>query len=438
MDINWTTKPRLKAAKKYPGLESSIYYQKPAIRSLSTPIQGSIPLDQNQVLSFELEARPLEEYPFLREPTKTLTELERDIIAKGPPGQWFRKIPGKKTDITCLPAEMHAEILKNVSFIDQIVCERVCTTWRTIIRRDCAGFRYTAIDDSPFSGIKDPEPTCPPDSKKPRLGPKATMQPPPGKPKILIHRLLQDGNFAFRQIPDTQCSVELMLIYFPANPSEPPRRFKLANLSFLNDPIAIYTSTAFRTRRDVPFVTVVFNASPLRNEFMLKIGGSFSTANTTNIVTPNFPTPFPSGPLLPTLFGRALSSPHARIAFSQGLRYYRPWDLGTFLLAIMGRLESPHHWYEDSSLEQNERWNGKDAWEKWRTGVDVDGDWDMVNGFRSPLTISQIVVKERELLAQYQGKGFWYMREWGKDSEMDEMHVALTPIAREAPIASDT
>ncbi|KAF3226236.1 hypothetical protein TWF191_004897 [Orbilia oligospora] len=360
MDINWTTESRLKAAKKYPGLESSIYYQKPAIRSLSTPIQGSIPLDQNQVLSFELEARPLEEYPFLREPTKTLAELERDIIAKGPPGQWFRKIPGKKTDIT----------------------------W-----------------------------------------PKATMQPPSEKPKILIHRLLQGGNFAFRQIPGTQCSVELMSTYFPVHPNEPPRRFKLANLSFLNDPIAIYTSTAFRARRDVPFVTVVFNASPLRNEFMLKIGGSFSTANTTNIVTPTLPTPFPSGPLLPTLFGRALSSPHARIAFSQGLRYYRPWDLGTFLLAIMGRLESPHHWYEDSSLEQNERWNGKDAWEKWRTGVDVDGDWDMVNGFRSPLTISQIVVKERELLAQYQGKGFWYMREWGKDSKIDEMHVALTPVS---------
>ncbi|KAK6500975.1 hypothetical protein TWF506_003733 [Arthrobotrys conoides] len=427
MEINWTTDLKLGAAKKYPGLESSIYCPRPALRSLSTPIQGSTPTDHNQVISFELEARPLEEYPFLRAPTKTLAELERDIIAEGPPGQWFRKIPGKKTDITCLPAEMHAEILKNVSFLDQIVCERVCTTWRTIIRRDCAGFRYTAIDDSPFSGIKDPEPG-PPDPKKPRLGPKVAAK-PVEKPKILIHRLLQDGNFAFRQIPGTHCSVELMSTYFPAYPSESPRRFKLANLSFLNDPIAIYTSTAFRARLDIPSVTVVFNASPLRNEFSLKVGGSFTTANTTNIVTPTLPAPFPSGPLLPTLFGRALSSPYARIAFSKGLRYYRPWDLGTFLLAILGKLESPHHWYEDSSLEQNERWNGKDAWEKWRTGVDIDGDWDMINGFRSPLTISQIVVKERELLKQYQEKGFWYMREWEKDTDIDEMNVALTPVS---------
>ncbi|RVD82154.1 uncharacterized protein DFL_006588 [Arthrobotrys flagrans] len=425
---SWVTKSKL----KYPGLESSIYAQKPTVRSFSTPIQGSPTPespDHNQAFSLELEARPLEEFPFLRQPTQTLAELEKDVIAKGLPGQWFRKILGKKTDITCLPAEMHVEILKNVSFIDQLVCERVCTTWRTIVRRDCASFRYTTIDDSRFSRIKDPEPkeTC--RIKKPRLGTKTAAQPLVKKPKILVHRLLQDGNFAFRQVPGTQCSVELMSTYFPAHLNEPPRRFKLANLSFLNDPIAIYTNTAFHTRRDIPYIIVKFNAKPLRKDFMLKIGGGLSTANATRIVTPTLPAPFPSGPLLPTLFGRALSSPHARIAFSKGLQYYRPWDLGAFLLAVMGKLESQHHWHEDSPFEQNERWNGKDAWEKWRTGVDHDGDWDMDNGFRKPLTINQIVVKERELLAQYQEKGFWYMREWGEDMDISKMHVALTPVS---------
>ncbi|KAK6360117.1 hypothetical protein TWF730_006270 [Orbilia blumenaviensis] len=386
---------------------------------------------QNHYFLFELEAKPLEEYPSLRIPTQTLAELEREIIAKGPPGQWFRQIPGKRTDITCLPAEMHAEILKYVSFVDQLVCERVCTTWRTIIRRDCAGFRYTTINDSCFTGIKANEP----DRKKP-ANPKRTRPedkiPPPlqlEKPKILIHRLLQDGNFAFRQIPGTRCSVELMSTYFPANPYERPRRFKLANLTFLNDPIAVYTSTSFSGRIDVPSITIEFDPEPLRNEFSFKIGGRFSTANTAQVVAPSLPVPFPSGPLQPTLFGRALSSPHARVAFGKSLKYYRPWDLGSFLLAVMGKLESPRHWYEDTALEQNERWNGKNVFQKWITGVDYDGDWDMDNGFRRPLNISQIVVKERELLAQYQEKGFWYMREWRKDTKMDHMHVALTPVS---------
>ncbi|KAK6345699.1 hypothetical protein TWF718_007608 [Orbilia javanica] len=432
MDLDQAATLKPPSTKRYSGIEDSFRSQRAAVRSFSTPIQG-FPSpgssDQNQVLSFELEARSLEEYPFLREPTITLAQLEKDIIAKGPPGQWFRKVPGKKTDITCLPAEMHAEILKNVSFIDQIVCERVCTTWRTIIRRDCAGFRYTAIDDSPFTGIKSPDPATSSQSNGTRPEAKKAAQSRYEKPRILVHRLLQDGNFAFRQIPGTRSSVELMSTYFPAHPNEPPRRFKLANLSFLNDPIAIYTSTVFRNRSDVPFVTVTFDASPLRNEFMLRIGGRFTTANTTAIVTPTLPAPFPNGPILPVTFGRALSSPYARVAFAKGLQYYRPWDLGTFLLAIIGRLESPHHWYEDSSLEQNERWNGSDSWEKWRTGLDRDGDWDMDNGFRTPLTISQIVVKERQLLAQYQEKGFWYMREWGKDSAIDDMHVALTPVS---------
>ncbi|KAK6504598.1 hypothetical protein TWF481_006537 [Arthrobotrys musiformis] len=440
MDTNPDGNRKRKATKKYPGLESSIYSPRAIAHGSSTPIQESTtspdPLDHNQRILLEFEARPLEEFPFLQEPMQTLAELEKDIVAKAPPGQWFRKIPGKKTDITCLPAEMHVEILKNVSFMDQIVCERVCTTWRTIIRRDCAGFRYTTIDDSPFTGIEGTEKEEPPRAKRLRTGSKKLAQTTPKiaqtpseRPKILIHRLLQDGNFAFRQIPGTRSSVELMSTYFPEHPHAPPRRFKLANLSFLNDPIAIYTNTTFHTRHDVPSIVVEFDSEPLRNEFCLRIGGRFSTANAAQPVTPTLPLPFPSGPLLPTLFNRALSSPNARVAFSQGLQYYRPWDLGTFLLAVMGKIESPHHWYEDTALEQNERWNGRNSHEKWLTGVDYDGDWDMDNGFQKPLNISQIVTKERELLAQYQEKGFWYMREWGKDTKIDHMHVALNPVS---------
>ncbi|KAK6528541.1 hypothetical protein TWF281_009782 [Arthrobotrys megalospora] len=420
----------------YSGISISTPLEKPAVRSFSTPIQGSPPqesLELHEGFSFELEAKSLEEFPFLREPTQTLAELEKDIIAKGPPGQWFRKIPGKKTDITCLPAEMHAEILKNVSFLDQLVCERVCTTWRTIIRRDCAGFRYTPIDDSPFTGIKKTEPRKNTDSNKipPQI---KAIQLPYEQPKVFIHRLLQDGNFAFRQIPGTNGSVELMSTYFPAHPHESPRRFKLANLTFLNDPVAIYTSTAFRKKRTrdgfaVPSITVEFDAEPLRNEFCLKVGGRFSTANSVHTVVPVLPVPFPSGPIRPTLFDRTLGCSSVRVAFAKNLQYYRPWDVGTFLLAIMGKLESPRHWYEDTALEQNARWNGRNWDKKWWSGVDYDGDWDMDNGFRKPLTISEIVSKERELLAQYQEKGYWYMREWGKDKKIDHMHVALTPVS---------
>ncbi|KAK6359268.1 hypothetical protein TWF696_000431 [Orbilia brochopaga] len=421
-----------------------------AHRSFSAPLPVSAASPQTQPapfsFTFDITPTPVEGTPSLQ-PTTTLEALEQDVITKKPPGQWFRKVPGKPTDITCLPVEMHIEILSKVSFLDQLSCERVCTTWRTIIRRDCATFRYTSIDDSPFTGITD---------KDSAEGTRRTYytftssffashHPPPSKHnytgKILIHRFLQDGNFAFRQIPGLPF-VEAMSTYFPDHPHQPPRRFKIANLTFLSDPVAIYTTTAFKGINDIPSLTIEFDSEPLRNEFRLRIGGRRQTANIVAAIAPHLPIPWP-GMLhpQPTPFiapsGRYgqqsvtfnFGTRFARRAMATGTEYSRPWDLGAFLLAIQGKLESPRHWYEDSALEQNERWNGRGYERKFATGVDFHGDWDMDHGFRKPLTLAEIAVKEKELLEQYKSQGFWYMREWRKDRTIDMMHVALTPVS---------
>ncbi|EPS44135.1 hypothetical protein H072_1839 [Dactylellina haptotyla CBS 200.50] len=382
--------------------------------------------------SIDIEAKPLQEVGFLREPVQTLPELEQEIIAKNPPGQWFRKDPNRETDITCLPAELHIEILKNVTFLDQLSCERVCTTWRTIIRRDCTSFRYIPVNTPIGVEVKGNE------ELKRQLFQKTTPLPQTipayKKPTILIHRMLLDGNFAFRQIPGSS-RAEVMSTYFPDCPNSQPRRFKIANLTFLNDPLAIYDNTAFKRRRDVPSITIEFDAEPLRNEFQLRIGGDFTTANTVRPIAPilprlfsNFhaPTPAPTYTSIPVNLGTT----NIRVAMARNLKYLRGWDLGSFLLCILGKLEGPHHWYENSAIERNERWNGR-QWDKKRsTGVDYDGDWDMDSGFCQPLTLQEIAKKEHELLGQYQKNGFWYMRNLkAKNPTPDEVFVALTPVS---------
>ncbi|KAF3927285.1 hypothetical protein ABW21_db0200042 [Orbilia brochopaga] len=418
-------------------------------RSVSSPFPGlEVVSEQSKPVPFsftlDIDPIPLQETSSLQPPTTTLKELEQEIITKQPPGQWFRKRDDEPTDITCLPVELHIEILKKVSFLDQLSCERVCSTWRTIIRRDCATFRYTSIDDSTSTGITDKT-----EEETPRRHTSSfftSRKPPQPKPKhtnrILIHRFLQDGNFAFRQIPGLRL-VEVMSTYFPAHPHLPPRRFKIANLTFLSDPVAIYTTTAFETREDVPSVTIEFDSEPLRNEFRLRIGGRRLTANNVATIAPHLPTPWPTMSQQPqpqqlSFLGAANNRPHpmfnfatwsAKQAMSTDTEYGRPWDLGAFLLAVQGKLESPRHWYEDSALEQNERWNGSGYSRKFATGTDFHGDWDMEHGFRKPLTLAEIARKEKELLQQYKDQGFWYMREWKKDRTIDLMHVALTPVS---------
>ncbi|KAF3932563.1 hypothetical protein ABW20_dc0105222 [Dactylellina cionopaga] len=408
---------------------------KTVMRSVSSPIPDVLAHspDSSLAFTFEIEPKPLEEFPFLREPTQTTLQLEEKIIKAHPPGQWFRRHLDQKTDITCLPAEIHIEILKNVGFLDQLACERVCTTWRTIIRRDCAGFRYTTIGDSSLTGINEREESPNRWFDTSTLAKRKSRPETYKKPKLLVHRFLQDGNFAFRQIPGSS-SVEVMSTFFPDHPHGLPRRFKIANLTFLNDPIAIYDTTTFRYRSDIPSLIVEFDPEPLRNEFRIRIGGHFSTANTAEPVQPALPTPWPGQFAFP--HGRRrnrlyhdLETTHARDAMARNMSYTRPWGIGAFLLGIHGKLESQHHWYEDTAIEQNERWNGRKWEKKHLTGVDYDGDWDMDNGFREPLTLQQIAIKEQELLEKYKRNGYWFMREWKKDQKIDEMHVALTPVS---------
>ncbi|KAK6535645.1 hypothetical protein TWF694_002100 [Orbilia ellipsospora] len=404
-------------------------------RSVSAPmpdVSHSEPwtLPDEFAFNFEIQPQPLQELEISKGLNQSLAELKEEIIAKSLPGQWFRKIEGQKTDITVLPPELHVEILKHVGFLEQIVCERVCTTWRTIIRRDCS-FRYASIDDAPWTGIKDEKISraLVPHTGTSALNRRVRFE---RRPKILIHRLLQDGNFAFRQIPGAP-GVEVMSISLPMYPGDRARQYKLANLTFLNDPIAVYDTTTFNRRTDVPTITIEFDSEPLRNEFHIRIGGNFNTANTAEVMRPTLPTPFPGH----NWFGRLNSAQphfyprtlHAREAWACGETYSRSWDLGALLLGILGKLESPRHWYEDTALERNERWNGPHWGSKRHTGLDFDGDWDMDNGFRVPLTIQDIVMKEHQLLEQYRRNGYWYMRQWEKDTKYDEMHVGLTPVS---------
>ncbi|KAF3928640.1 hypothetical protein AA313_de0206965 [Arthrobotrys entomopaga] len=418
--------PRRKPRMRRPSIQNPI--RSAPVHIPETPVSEPWTLPNEFPFALEILPQPLQELDLFQEPVQSLAELKEEIIANKPPGQWFRKIKGQKTDITVLPPELHVEILKNVGFLEQIICERVCTTWRTIIRRDCS-FRYASIDDAPWTGIKDEET---PHALVPRAGTSALIRRAPvqKKPKILIHRLLQDGNFAFRQIPGTN-KVEIMSVWFPNSPGDRARQYKLANLTFLNDPIAVYDTTAFKRRADVPTITIEFDSEPLRNEFHIRIGGHFNTANTAEVIKPTLPTPFPhwaGRPIhtTPHFYPRTL---HAREAWTYGETYSRSWDLGALLLGILGKLESPHHWYEDTALERNERWNGPHWGSQPQTGVDFDGDWDMDNGFRKPLNIQEMVTKEHELLEQYRRNGYWYMRHWEKDTKRDEMHVALTPVS---------
>ncbi|EWC48937.1 hypothetical protein DRE_00242 [Drechslerella stenobrocha 248] len=429
-------------------------------RTLSSPLPRTAASSSQSPASypfsfvFDIGYRSIQDAPLLHEPVTAIRDLEGEILAKNPPGQWFRKIPNKRTDITCLPVEIHIEILSRVCFLDQLACERVCSTWRTIIQRDCMMFRYTSIDDSAWTGIK-PENVAAAAAAAAAAGPWPIRL--PGVPpemvtvlcseegmyhhisrcngKLLIHRFIQDGNFAFRQIPHSQC-VEIMSTYTPAHPHQPPRRFKIANLSFLDDPVAIYISTTderdiiFQTIHEVPYLCVEFDSEPLRSEFELCIGGDPYTASSVANVELTLPTPFPGSRPRPR--NKAWEDPGGtRELMAQGMlpEFDRLWNVGTFLLAVQGKLESEKHWYEDSALEQNERWNGRGFDQKFLTGVDYHGDWDMDAGFRQPLTLVKIAEKERELLALYQRNGFWYMRDWRKDKDMAKMHVALTPVS---------
>ncbi|KAF3942012.1 hypothetical protein ABW19_dt0207345 [Dactylella cylindrospora] len=385
--------------------------------------------------TFEVIPKAIEEIPSFRAPTPTIKELKSHIKAKNPPGQWFRRKKYEKIDITCLPVELHIEILQNVTFLDQLSCELVCSTWRTIIRRDCASFRYTAIDDSAWTGIKAEEDNAKSLQKaKYPVTKAAPDESASEKPKILIHRLLQDGSFAFRQFPGST-SVEMMSTFHPILPHHPPRRFKIENLSFLNDPIAIYTASEFRNRSEVPTLDIEFDSEPLRNEFRLRIGGRFSTASTVYPVPPILPrlpgmphTPQHPQPY-PTWYLKFSGKPSTRLAMRSNYEFKGMWDLGAFLLGVQGKLESPMHWYEQTALERNARWNGKDFATRWKTGNDPDGDWDMDRGFQEPLTLAQITMKEAELLEIYKRNGFWFYREFGKDKKKDEMHVALLPVS---------